>query len=306
MTKILDKVTSQQAFLLVSALSLLYTVLTLFSPRGANLYHLTSLHIVLLQLTIIVPVLAIWFAATYGVLRFRQYARLIRKSPDGQALSRLTDGLLILVGSFIIQGLLGLLPKYAIGTSVLWPLVFLYNHLPVVLSFVAVYYLYTGSEALAKLAHAKLSARQVITVIVPFLAVSQFAAAIFYMYVTPAVVNGIPNFAAPGKVSFFTLVLPYLAISFLGLLTILNITNYISNIKGVIYKMALRYLAAGIMAVLIFDIFLQFFNLASRLLYRLALGPLLLVIYLVIIFYGLGFILIAIGARKLTQIEAVR
>jgi hypothetical protein len=303
-TKTLTHLNRQAPFQMVLGLWLLYAGLTMFAP-SANTYHLSWLQLRLVQLTIVLPILVIWLTAIYGAVRFMQYAQLIRKSADGQALRQLTEGLILLAFSFVIQGVLGLLPRYLAGQDGVWPLVFIYNHLPMVLSIVSLWYIYKGSVALSDLVGAKINSRQVQFAIVPFVLLALVFAWYFYAHLATVTINGIPNFALPGKWPFFTLALPYLAAWILGLLAILNITNYIVVVKGPIYKLALRYLAAGIMAVLTFSIFSQFITLSSSFFAHLSLMPILLIIYLILLFYALGFVLIAIGARKLTRIEGV-
>jgi len=284
---------------------LVYALLTVFIHQS-NTYQLSTIQLLLLQLTIIVPVLLIWLVALYGAVRFKQYAYLIKGSPDGRALDLVTTGLLVLILSFIAQSILGSLRWYALGTPWLSPMILLNNHLPIALSLVAVVYMYAGSVRLNKVAKTVLSGVQLPAVLLPFTVFSALFSAYFYTHINHATINGLPNFALPGAAPFYTMALPYLVVWMLGLLAIMNMVNYIRHSKGAIYRRSLRDLVWGIMAVIGFTILVQLLTLASTALAKLRLGPLLLVIYLLLIFYSLGFVLIAVGAKRLTRLEVAQ
>ena len=295
----------RRALIVTTFLWAVYAVLTLLAPVSGNSYKLTSLQLFSVQLTVIIPILLIWLTAVYGAAKFKEYAVLISKSTDGQALDQLTDGLLILVFSLIVQGVLGVIPKYFVGKPLLLFFVFLHNHVPMIIALIAIILIYQGSTKLARLANAAVSRTQIKTLVAPLLVIILIFAGYLFGHINHSVVNGVPNFASPGKWPFFTLVVPYLFIWTLGLLSILNVANYIKHVKGVIYRQALSFLAAGILAVLAFTMILQLLTLSAAAFSKLALGPVLLIVYLILILYALGFVLIAMGARKLTRIEAV-
>jgi hypothetical protein len=293
-------------YLLVGGLWLLYAVISMFAPRaGTNTYHLSQVQLALLQLTVVLPILLIWLIATYGAVRFMLYCQKIRKSPDGKALMYITDGLLVLTLSYVLQGVLGALRRLFAGQDAVGFVVFIHSHVPMILAVLSIWYIYKGSLALSDLVHAKITGRQTQFIVAPFVFLALIFAWYFYANLEHSVVNGVPNFALPGKLPFFTMAVPYLCAWVLGLLSILYILNYIIKVKGALYKQSLRYLAAGIMAVLTFTIFVQFLTLFTAAFVRLALTQLLILVYFILIFYSLGFVLIAMGARKLARIEDV-
>lgn len=295
---------SPTPFLLVGLAWAVYSLLSI-AQHHVNAYKLDNLQTTLLQLTIIIPLLLIWETAIYGAVRFRRYADLIKRSPDGRALGVLTSGLTVLVFSFIIQNFLSVLRGYAVGSTWLSPVVFLNNHLPILLALIAVSLLYRGSIGLSRIVKTPLSSLQLLSALVPFTIFASLYSAFFYSHIGHTETYGIPNFALPGTIPFFTMAIPYLVVWLLSVLAMLNVTNYIRFVKGAIYKRALKYLAAGIVAVLSFTILLQILTLTSVALLHLSLGLLLVIIYALLILYAVGFALIAFGARKLTAIEAV-
>src|SRR3546814_738920 len=62
-------------------------------------YHLTVAQLNLLRLTVVLPLIAIWFAAFYGYDKFSLYARSIQNSSDGPAFGYIASGLGVLAFS---------------------------------------------------------------------------------------------------------------------------------------------------------------------------------------------------------------
>jgi hypothetical protein len=295
----------RSVFILTVILWLLYTLLTLFSPQPVT-YQLTRLQVILLQLTLVVPVLFIWLAAVYGVIKFKKYAYLIKASRDGHALNILTTGLLLVICSTVIQTLIGVLRWYVLGSTARLAMVVIYNHLPLVISLVAFGFIYTGATRLGQLAQNPVSRSQPLVTFIPFTIGVALFAVYFYTHIDNQAINGMPNFALPGKGVFYSLALPYLVVWLLGLLSIIRLSNYARFVKGALYREAVRYLILGTTGVITFTAFMQILTVAATGLSKLSLGPILLIIYVLLLLYSAGFILIAVGARKLTRIAAMQ
>jgi hypothetical protein len=283
---------------------LLYALTTLYGPKSTNTYHLSGLTLVLIQLSIILPMLVIWLTAIYGAFKFKQYARLINGSPDGKALNLLSSGLVLFIVAFIAQTLIGVLRRSIVGTDFMYPVVFLHNHLPLVLYLIGAIVIFVASMQLIQLVHIRLTWRRLLPILVPFLAVAILLGQFFYSNINHTNIGGIPNFSLPGKTPFYTMALPYLAVWFLGCMAITNILAYVRNVKGLLYRQALRYFAYGTMMVITFMIFVQILSFSATAMRGLSLGGLLGLIYILLIFYAGGFVLIGRGARNLTKIEA--
>jgi hypothetical protein len=282
---------------------LAYALMTLLGPQAANTYHISGLQLVIIQITIILPVLAIWLTAIYGVLRFKQYARLIDSSPDGQALNHLTNGLIVFIVSLILQTLLGVLRRFAVGTDYLDTSVFLHNHLPLLLYLIGAAMIFQGSARLARLVGESTTWRRHLPLIVLFLLVAALFGRYFYTNLSHTVIGGIPNFSLPGKWPFYTMAIPYLAVWLIGLLSITNILAYTRKVKGILYRLALRNFAYGTMMVVSFTIILQILTFSATAFSQLSLGAVLIIVYLLLGFYAAGFALIGQGAHKLRRIE---
>ncbi len=293
-------------YFFVIATWLAYAALTLLSPhKGATSFNLTATQTTELQLTIILPMLAIWLVATFGALRFRRYAETIKSSPDGAAALDISNGLLVLVAYLIISTAISSIASYAVGTDLVWAAVAIHNHLPIVIALVAFALTFRGSSKLVALSGKSIwSNRRIILFLIPFCVFSFIFTWAFYLNADPhgLTLTGLPNFALSTNTLLFTFVLPYLVVWLLGCLTSLNIRSFAKSVKGSIYRSALFNLVLGIISVVILTILLQLMTTFSTF-NRLNLASLLLVVYFIIIFEAVGYVLIAMGAKKLSRIE---
>lgn len=285
---------------------LIYAGVSILAPRGGNTYNLNPVNFVLLQLTVIIPVLLIWMTAIYGAVKFRDYSSIIKGSPDGAALNKITLGLFLLVATFIFQTLLAVASRLAVGTPMLNPTVFLHNHVPVVMALISVIYIFMGSNELVAVVQAKVRQSELIACLAGYFIAASWMSWFMYNHISHNVTNGVPNFTIPGHWPFYTLVIPYLVAWLLSILSILNIVTYTRNVKGPIYKAGLKYAATGIMLVITFAMSVQVLTFMANALQKLRLSSILALVYLLLIAYALGFALIAIGARKLARIEVAQ
>lgn len=284
---------------------IVYLVLSVEMPHQANPYHIGHIQMILLQATIFLPVLAIWLVALYGATRLSGYVRAIKSSPDGQALGIMATGLWVLVGLSILQSLLGALPDYAVGTSWLLPLVFINNQLPVVAALLGFGLFFIGSRRLTRITGRPQSLERMLGWIVPYVVLGGIFGWFYYHDLNHVVINGVPNTAMPGKLSFYSLAIPFIISWLLGVASIVNIADYTRQVKGVIYRSALHNFARGLAVVLFFSILVQILTLSATFLGHLQLAPLLMLIYALLILYAVGFVLIARGVRLLLRIEQV-
>lgn len=304
------KLTVKSIYFWVVVTWLSYAALTLFNPhKGSAKYNLTASQTNLLQLTIVVPILAIWLVAAYGVTRFRRYAQMIKDSPDGAAASTISSGLVLLIVYLLFSTLISSLAPYAAGTSWANFAVILKNQLPILIALSAFSLTYWGSYKLVSLGgEPSWSKMRIILFLIPYCVFAVLFTWVFYLNpdlhgIAP---NGLPAFVLDSQALLFTYVIPYLIIWFLGCLTALNIRRYSLNVKGTIYRSAFFNLVIGIISVVLFTIMLQLFSAASATLNNLNLASILLLVYIIIILDAVGYAFIALGAKKLSQIEEAK
>jgi len=294
------------AYLVFAAL---YITVSLVAPLGPNRFRLSPTRTHALQAAILLPVVIIWMAAVYGAEKFHSYTKLIRKSKDGRALHIMSAGLLILVGSILFSGLIGIVRPWALKDGWLSAYTIFTNYISVLLPLVAYYVMHAGSIELLKSIKVRTSRVSWVGIIVilGIIGAGYIAALINYDYRTYT-----PD---PSKYSSFyisapliitTIALPYLIGWGLAIKSMLNLNQYRQQVKGVIYKKSLFRLEAGILIVTAFYIVVQLLVAFSTYFASAELGSILLFLYVLILIYALGFMVIASGTSKLTAIEKIR
>src|SRR6185503_20888469 len=93
--------------------SLAYIIGTLLGPLSPNRFNLSAARTHELQVAIALPVIIIWGLAVYGVVHLRTYTQKIIKDADGRALDQVAVGLSVLVFSYLINGVFGVLRAWA-------------------------------------------------------------------------------------------------------------------------------------------------------------------------------------------------
>jgi hypothetical protein len=283
-------------------------LLSLYSPSSTadRLYHLSQFHRFALQLTIVVPLIIIWFVALWGAITFRTYANIIQGSPESRGLSLIANGLMWLLVYLVTLSLGGVLLPYFAQTSWVNTFVVLRNHLPVISSLIGFGLLCLGSLRLRVSTPFRVWTRGALVLVLLMSALAGVFVWLFLMTESPLPRNGVPAYVLSKETLVFTLVLPYCWSWFLGLLAALNLTRYARRVNGIIYRQAIRDLAWGVAGAVVMVASIQLITLSSRFLTRLELGALLLVVYVLLAICAVGFLLVRSGARKLTRIEVVR
>ena len=299
-------------YLLWAALVAVYAALVWITPANETApllkYSLSASQAKLIGLTFMVPIALIWLVAFYGLVAFKKYAKNLSEGTDSRPMSRLSAGLHVLVlslpaativnsvSTYLVRQRPGLLPVSTIIS----------NYIILGLVLLAFWLLYRGSQALVgSLKKPAVSARHK-------LLYSGFL--IFcglYAWVTLS--NPERQFAAsagsraayylPDVLLILTIVLPYIFVWFFGINTAYNISLYALRVKGIIYRQGLRTVALGLTGVVLSSTAMRFLASLSSLLSNLSLRVLLMVVYILLTALAIGYILIAVGAKKLRKIE---
>jgi len=293
----------------VSAAYLVLTIWAPVSPQTLHTYSLSVLTLHLLQLTVVVPVIGIWFIALWGSLRFKRYALAIYHDPDGRALNLVSNGLLLLVGSLAITSLMqALIPRLtAVGDGTGWSI--LTHHTTVVLALLAFATMFVGSLRLARLVQLRDFQRWQWLVFAALLVMGVVYAIVLvhdpYRTQTTNPTQHPSYYLTDGWI-LGTIVLPYLLSWYFGLMAAACLWMYQVYSPGVIYRRALSRLSVGLVVIIATSVLIQLLSAAASSLTRLGLSDILVLLYVLIIVYALGHVLVVIGARRLTTIEEVQ
>jgi hypothetical protein len=289
--------------------AIIYLVVSLLAPLGPNRFNLSTTHTRELQAAILLPLLLIWLAAIYGAEKLYDYTRLIKNSKDGKALSVLSSGLSLLVASILINAFIGLFRPWALKDGWLAAYTIFSNYLGILLPLAAYVVLHNGSLRLLSSIKAKPSKKSWLAIIILMLIIGAgYLAAMFsydYRVSTPDP-SKFSSFYMSDVLIALTICLPYLIGWALAIKAMLNLDQYRRQVKGLIYKRSLLRLEAGLLVVIFFYIIIQLLIAFSTYFAHAGLGSILAFLYLLIFFYAIGFLVIAAGTSRLTQIEKVK
>jgi len=265
-------------------------------------YHLSSLKIRLLYLSIIAPLALIWFAAFYGYAKLKQYAELIKKSKDGAQVSRITIGLGILAVGMPTANVLGsflTLIKQSADLDSNFNMV-IRHYADVAIPLAAFFVISMGARGLSRVAKQQMSLRanHALTLIA-------ITIGIIYTYIVVNSNNFPSSYFIPEWAVILTLVIPYVFTWYLGLQAAYEIHLYSKTVAGIVYRRTWNRLALGMGAIILTSITYQYVAPLTRQLTSLRLAWLLLIVYILLALMAVSYILVALGAKKLKKIEEV-
>lgn len=301
---------SIHAFILLTAT---YVGLVLFLPpdqSSLQKYSLSVLESRLLSLTFVIPLMVVWFFALYGFLRIKAYAAMISDSPEGKALTKLSNGLMILAYNLPLSSIIAALFNYwsLRHPDMLAATTIAKNYIGVLVSVAAFVLIYNGALSLQRSLRIRqrfehpYSLRSVGMIIVTS---AVFVWLILANPLNSSNANEYAVYYLPNWLIIFTLAIPYLLSWYCGARATQWLLAYRQQVTGKIYRQPFDDLAKGI-GVIVFDaVIIQFIVTLSPVLTRLNLTPLLLTIYVLVMLYVIGYGLVARGAKGLKKIEEV-
>lgn len=292
----------------------LYTALILIIPPDQAVldkFNLTLIQLQFIDITIIMLLALIWYSAFYGFSKFKEYATKIIDNPDGRAFNTIANGLGVLAFALPITSLISIELSYL---ARLYPeftpiTVILDRYIAIILAMVAIIFIYRGSKKLAALTNK----RPKNTLFTWGSLLFVLAMGTLYAYIAlsnPA--NDIPDamtmksvYYLPGWLIITTYVIPHTCIWLLGLRSITFILFFKRNTQGLLYARALSCFAIGLGMVVGASIAVQIFTALGNTPADWGLQQLLAFVYLVVVIMAIGYVLIALGAKKLKRIEEV-
>jgi hypothetical protein len=266
------------------------------------LYKLTPLQLRLIDVTIIVLLAAIWFAGFYGYGKLHTYARLIRQDKDGKHVATLTRGIFLMVIWLPVSSLISVVLNFiaAHHTSLLPAFTIIENYISLVLPLVGVIFIGLGARGLSELVKQRPTYRAISVLAILLI----YTGLVYYRLVA----------TTSGRTSVYhmniwlillTIVAPYIYMWFMGMLATYEIFNYRLKVPGVVYRASWRLLSIGLGWLIVLSIGVQYLTTLLARLNHLSIYWILVIVYTLLLVYSVGFILIALGARKLQKIEEV-
>ncbi|MBW3569156.1 hypothetical protein KY385_03455 [Candidatus Parcubacteria bacterium] len=300
----------KRVFWLFVVLALVYILLNVFRPPEASSLsrgQITPDQVRLLRLTLTIPIIAIMFIGFYGFSKVKSYAEAVAESSEGPAFNKIAQGLLILALWIPITAIVRNTASYIAYSNPNYTeaAIIIRNYINVAMVLLSLYLLYQGSKLLIRRAKkVSLPSRGVFNAIF-------FILSVFFVYFTlanpnrqfPSKANSVAAYYLPDWLLIPTIIVPYLAALYFGLQAVQNILLYRYKVKGILYRQALARLANGMGVAVLALIAVGFLSAFTNFFNNVNLKVLLLIYYGLLIFVAIGYVLIALGAKKLHRIE---
>jgi hypothetical protein len=289
-----------------SILVVAYALGTLLIPQSKHTlqrYHITSLHLKVLDATIILLFALIWFCAVYGFYNFRQYYQLIKKTKDGKPLANISVGLGLLAFWFPVTSVFNTYTDYFVVShaSLAGTVQIMQNYLSLLIPLIGFIFISIGARGLMDVVKQRPSLAGINILVSPLIVVS-----VLYVYLVSNTQNRLNGIYGLSKFYvLLTVVAPYIYMWFMGLLALYEIFLYRLKSPGILYRKSWRMLALGLGSLIIVSIIFQYLSTITERLNKLSLNWLLMFVYALLILLAVAYVLIAFGVRNLKKIEEV-
>jgi len=283
----------------------LYVLLTFAAPTTDNRFQLSATSTLLLQATFIVPIVLIWLQGVSGAVAFKAYVQQRSRGTETKALDTVATGVMILLTGLIVTSVYGALRPYAIEAGNVQAFQISRNYLSIFFQLLGTVIVFRGSRQLLGACSIFPLSRRSLGILGAIIGVVMTGLLVL-LYQDPYR-NDSPDpgryssFFLPDSLIILTILAPYAVNWFIGLVGAINIRRYSRNIRNDYRQRAYSRLSLGIASIIGVTILLQLLTILTPVVAELSLGALLLVYYILVLFYGLGYFLIASGARKLEK-----
>jgi hypothetical protein len=269
-------------------------------PHAVRELHTSAVAYRVAIAVLLIPYIVIWYTSFYTFSKLRDYTKPLKGTKDGDAFHKITLGMGLLSFSLVIPTTISLLLTSiaAHHESFKATSIIIDNYLGLYPGLIAFLVMFNGARQLLRTV--KGGSEQIdlrwhapwfllLSVVFSHLAIEN------YYHSHPYHLNL--------NILIVTIIVPYLYGWMVGLLCAYQLRLYARTVKGLMYRQAVRRFANGIAVAIAGSVAIQFVNitLAQRL--SKSLGAVLLADYLLLIVVAVGLILMALGTKKLKQIE---
>ena len=300
---------TERLFAVTTSVYLLLIAVLPVSQNTLTKYRLTDAQARLVSLAVIVPYLIIWYIAVFGYTSLITYARKIQRHADGKAFATLSAGVLLLALWLPLSALTGtVLNAVQVIHPMLIPLtVYVNNFLNIVFLLVTFIILARGSKQLLRIitAHELAMPTIVLAIFVSFSALYTYLVLSDPARLAPTVQIPIATYYLPDWLIVLTVIIPRLITWYIGIRATYNLYAYQKRVAGRIYRRSVYNLAVGLLWVSVTIMVLRCFQSLAVLFSGRSLAVIILIIYALLAVISIGYILIALGARRLLRIEQV-
>lgn len=294
------------SFLVLIVLYLINVINISATDANVAKYNLSQSQAFYLVLGIALPYVIIWLIGLAGYIRLNEYYWAIKNSSDGKAVSWLSWGILWLLLwlpiTSVLGGYLDKFARYHIGFTTSAMMIKLY--VGVAILFMAYSMLYFGSRRLVGTLRrpAKARSRKIWGSLAVAVYLLGAAIYIYVLFKPNGITGGNPVNYMPDWVYLITAVVPRLVMWLMGLAAVWNLYFYAKWVTGRLYKRSFRVVAFGL-ALIIASLVAVVLITALSDTPSFGLRAILEIIYGLLLVVATGYVLVAIGASHLRQIE---
>lgn len=297
------KSTPMTWFTILLLITSLLAILVPGNPASLHTLHISEDVYRLLMITLLIPYAIIWFAAFYGYSQLARYSKALIFTGEGKAFQKIAKGLGVLAWGLILQVLLGLIlnaitlshPTFKAAKTII------NDYFGLLISLSAFVLIENGTHDLVRLVRAHHSHATVRVLIV----LGAVIAALFQRVVFLNRTDDQNPYYLSAYPLIFTIIIPYVFTWVIGIISVYELNLYAAKVRGLLYKHALQFLAYGLSIVILVSVVVQFVNAAMVTGSSSSLSVVLFTDYILLAAIAAGFVLVAIGAKRLKRIEEV-
>ncbi len=290
-----------------------YMYITFTAPINRTstlLQGVSDIQVRLIQISVALPIFMTWALGLYGGVRLNRYANSIQGSSEAKGLRMVSYGIMALVLGIAANQAMGSLKSlYLNNPAALETIIIAANYLKMIVTLLPFAIMLWGSRALLKSMNIKPKER--FNLFFPAFSLVVTASLYLLLYVldparqTSSVPSVTPTYYLSDGIVILTIVVPYFIAWWMGFLAILNMETYMEQINGVLYKKSFERFLIGFITIVMASIVFQIVSTMASKLIQIGLGPILILIYILLAILAAGYIIIALGARRLDKIETV-
>ena len=297
---------------LLTAVWLIYAYLSFQTPAPNTLmrYHITLTQLKFLRISVMLPMLVIWFAILYATLKVWHYSKTIQESLDGHGFALLARGFFIFLVASVASSFLSLiiqLNSNPVATMNASTLRIFNTYLNIILNFIGYLFIFLGSGKFITLTKTELMRKKNnrYGYAIVALAAAIYAILLFNNPLRTVSPNPLspPTYGVSDPLIVTTIMLPTIVTWLFGVLAISNLMIFRQNTKGIIYKKALKNFYIGFILVVSLVIVLSFLTQFSAFWASTGIKEILVLVYVILGIIIFGYLYIASGSYQLEQIE---
>jgi hypothetical protein len=268
-----------------------------YNPHiNSKLYFWTHL------LTIFIE-LVLWLIIARSAIRFKSYTLTVIKNADGKALNYIANSILISLAYAILFSMASTIKTLFWRNPNLKTITTITNLVPLLAILIASFYILIGTQQLRHLSHSRLRDSLNLRPFLSILFVFIITYSMYFYQDAPKVLDddGLHHFTLSSTTLLFVYVLPYIVVWTIGVFSCINLVDYASNVKGVIYKSLFSDLRNGLIISFIGTYLVQIFDVSSFNSNTFGVGFVILLLILALIIRG--YLLIFRGTNQLYKLE---